>query len=267
MGEFRECEILESLLDRAREITLLSQSDQPGFGEGIDLGLAYALLGLMRDEAKTERLEIVSGRGDAEQWKEVNASGLPRMFKNFRSIFAAQLAERFKLDSTPDKHTLLALKMHPAINTDLDGPQLRGKSAKAELMQGEYKRALRRQAKVIEASRGIFGDDPNGRGDAISAAAVVEDVWRHDASALGPNKNSEDHGAKRRKGLMGAMIVAQKRQQDEMHSDEEEDEQSVDASVKSEIEAFELISQRILTMVRYAFETRCPHSRIRFYIC
>ena len=61
-------------------------------------------------------------------------------------VLAAQTTVRFKLDSTPDEHTLLALKMNAGINTEVDGPQLQGKSAKAELMQAAYRRALRRSA-------------------------------------------------------------------------------------------------------------------------
>lgn len=41
MSEFRDCEILESLLDRAREVTLESQKEEAGFGEGLDLGASH----------------------------------------------------------------------------------------------------------------------------------------------------------------------------------------------------------------------------------
>jgi hypothetical protein len=41
MGEFRQNEVLESLLDRARELTLLVQDQTPGWGEGLDLGLSW----------------------------------------------------------------------------------------------------------------------------------------------------------------------------------------------------------------------------------
>ena len=47
---------------------------------------------------------------------------------------------------TPNKHVLLALQINPSVNTTPNGPLLKGKSAKAELMHAEYKRALRRQA-------------------------------------------------------------------------------------------------------------------------
>ena len=99
----------------------------------------------MRDEAKHDRVELVSGRQETEAWKETNASGLPEMFKIFRKEFAAELTKRFELDTTPSSHILLALKMNPAINTAADSPLLSGKSAMAELMTAEYKRALRRQ--------------------------------------------------------------------------------------------------------------------------
>ena len=52
-ADFRYNEILESVLDRPRETTLLSQE-----GEGLDLGMAFVLLGTMRDEAKADRVEV-----------------------------------------------------------------------------------------------------------------------------------------------------------------------------------------------------------------
>ena len=55
-----------------------------------------------------------------------------------RKEFAEQLTTRFKLDICPDKHTLLALKMNPSINTQIDGPNLSGKAAMAEMMMAEY---------------------------------------------------------------------------------------------------------------------------------
>ena len=51
--DFRSNEILESVLDRPRETTLLSQE-----GEGLDLGMGFVLLGTMRDEAKADRVEV-----------------------------------------------------------------------------------------------------------------------------------------------------------------------------------------------------------------
>ena len=100
----------------------------------------------MRDENKADRVQIVSGRGESETWKEVNAAGLAQPFKTFRSVFAEELTTRFLLDTTPNKHIQLALKMNPAINTEPKGPLLSGKSAMHEMMTAEYKRALRRAA-------------------------------------------------------------------------------------------------------------------------
>ena len=39
------------------------------------------------------------------------------MFKVQRRIFAEQLELRFKVEGTPDKHTLLTLKLDPSVNT------------------------------------------------------------------------------------------------------------------------------------------------------
>lgn len=62
-------DIAESLLDRPREFTLLVQDEQKGFGEGLDLGVTYLYLTVMRDEMLADRVEIVSGRNETETWK------------------------------------------------------------------------------------------------------------------------------------------------------------------------------------------------------
>lgn len=250
MSEFRDCEILESLLDRAREITLLSQCTGEGSsGEGLDLGLAFVLLGMMRDEARQERVEIISGRGDAETWKEVNGSGLPKMFKTFRTVFSVELNKRFNLDSTPDKHTLLALKMHPAINTDPEGPQLKGKSAKAELMEAEYNRALRRHAKHLLAQQRV---------DLMSTTTTTESVQ----GGAQENDATSDRGndcvtrlpaAKRRKGLLDAMAAAQSTLVENASSDEESMDsvlRVMKSSITNEVDAFDFISKKIVAVVR-----------------
>jgi hypothetical protein len=60
---------------------------------------------------------VVSGTTKEGDWKETHTSALPDMFKVQRRIFAEQLELRFKVDGTPDKHTLLALKLDPSVNT------------------------------------------------------------------------------------------------------------------------------------------------------
>ena len=112
----------------------------------MDLGVAYLLVNGMRDEAVAQKVELVSGRKESQSWKEVSGDSLPPIFRTFREVLAKQLTKRFELDTTPNKHVLLALKINPSVNTNPDSPQLKGKAAKAELMQAEYTRALRRQA-------------------------------------------------------------------------------------------------------------------------
>lgn len=237
---------MESLLDRAREITLLSQIDDGSLGEGIDLGLAYVLLQMMREEARADRVEVVSGRNHTEVWKEVNAAGLPSMFKTFRTVFASQLCDRFHLDSTPDKHTLLALKMHPAINTALDSPQLLGKSAKAELMQAEYKRALRRQFKakaaIMQQKTTVLIEDDDINQHELGEPSTPTSTRTPEAVA--------EPGPKRRKGLMGVMLASQSMQQPARTDDFHAEENTGEAEILGEIETFDLISQRILAAVR-----------------
>ena len=104
----------------------------------------------MRDEAVADRLEAVSGRKETETWKEVNAAALPPMFRTFRKILALQLCKRFDLDTTPNPHVQLALRLNPSVNTDAGSELLAGKSAMYELMEGTYVRALRRQAILLK---------------------------------------------------------------------------------------------------------------------
>jgi len=97
------------VLDRAKEVTLLVQDEKAGWGEGLDIGLAYMAIREMRDEALADRLEVVSGHGASQNWKEISGGSLPRMFQIFRKTFAAELTKRFKVDTTPSSHVQLAL--------------------------------------------------------------------------------------------------------------------------------------------------------------
>jgi hypothetical protein len=280
-NDFRHNDIFESLLDQPREITLLVQANTPGFGEGLDLGMTYLAIGAMRDEAVAERVELVSGRKETETWKESSAAGLPPMFKTYRKELATQLNTRFRLDTTPNKHVLLALKMNPAVNTTVDSPQLSGKAAKAELMEAEYKRALRRQA--ILAHRYI-SEDP--------APATTPTPATMPAPTPTPTPAPAPDGAaatavglaaavpvapatpavKRRKGLMG--VIAQ--QNFIAAPPANEDSSHIDMAVRWEIDKFEMISHKVLAKVRCcpsppARRPRCPchhhhhhHHRPRF---
>ena len=67
------------------------QTQTDGWGEGLDIGVSFTLMSEMRDEARADRLEVVSGRGDKEVWKDISGQSLPLMFQKFRKIFAKQL--------------------------------------------------------------------------------------------------------------------------------------------------------------------------------
>ena len=226
----------------------------------MDLAEAHSLLQALRDEAACPRLEIVSGSGDSEVWKETSAQQLPHMFQEFRKILTAQLAKRFSLDTTPDVCTLLALKMHPAINTLIDGPALTGKQAKAEIMQGEYIRALRRQGIRLHGAPGDPVDVDAAPTDATSATpadatpadvapanvapanAAVPTAEAPTATAHGKPPTPTKPPGKRRKGLLGAVAAAQATPTPEPRPDES----SVDVAVAKEIDEFDLISRKIL---------------------
>jgi len=84
--------------------------------------VAWLAIKEMRDEARAERLEVVSGNGPNETWKEISAGSLPPMFSKFRKVFATELTTRFQLDTTPSRHVQLALQMNPTVNVSADGP-------------------------------------------------------------------------------------------------------------------------------------------------
>ena len=231
--DFASLRIMESVLDRAREVTLLVQAEDGG---GMDLGIGFLVLRNMRAEYTADRIELVSGRKTSETWTEVSALSLPEMFKTFRSEFASQIATRFSIDTTPDRHTLLALKMHPAINTEPDCELLEGKTAMAELMEGEYVRALRRQAMRQPSGEAL---PPPA---ATAAAAAATDM--HGTPLLSPDTSVPDDpgcGPKRRKGLMGAVVSAQM-----VVREEKEDESEVDKMVGKEMVDFQMIKEIVL---------------------
>ena len=81
----------------------------------------------------------------------------PGMFKVQRRIFAEQLELRFKVDGTPDKHTLLALKLDPSVNTTQEDGIFSKRTAAQLLMVGEYRRWLVRRHKLMVAAVGMAG--------------------------------------------------------------------------------------------------------------
>jgi hypothetical protein len=236
---------------------MLGQDNQDGYGEGLDLGEAHILVEQMRDEAQHDLVEIVSGRGETETWNETVAETLPPMFKTFRSVFAEQLTMRMKLDSTPDVHTLLALKMHPAINTLVDGPQLKGKPAKAEIMKGEYVRELRRALIYHKAHLTAQPTTPAPpippptapptppppttapptAPPTTATAPPTAPPTAHDKPPT-PTKPA----VKKRKGLMGIVAAAQATPLTPLPADMS----IIDVAVEKEIEAFDAISYQIL---------------------
>ena len=204
----------------------------------MDLGVAYLLVGKMRDEAVAGRVELVSGRKESEVWKEVSGESLPSMFQTYRKLLATELTTRFQLDTTPNTHVLLALKMNPSVNTNADSPQLKGKAAKAELMEAEYKRALRRQAMHKQQRTALANAPAPVAVDAAAAAAVADAPAVTTAAAV---RDTAMPAPKRRKSLLSAVMAQQVVQQVVL-----DDSSAIDNAVKSEIANFGIISARIL---------------------
>ena len=56
-----------------------------------------------------------------------------------------RLKSRFQVDSMPDKHTLLALKLDPSVNTTVEDGIFSSCTASQQLMVGEYRSRLVRR--------------------------------------------------------------------------------------------------------------------------
>ena len=226
MSDVRNNELFESVLDRPREVTLQMQDES--MGEGMDLGVSWLMVREMRDEAVADRLEAVSGRKETETWKEVNAASLPPMFRTFRKILALQLCKRFDLDTTPNPHVQLALRLNPSVNTDAGSELLAGKSAMYELMEGTYVRALRRQAillkQKVEQSRNTTAPTP----------------------APAPRATPDGPVAKKRRSLLGSVAAHQALAGPLPDSETSQ----IDMLVKKEIDSFNIISQSVLAQAR-----------------
>ena len=189
--------------------------------------------------------------GAALHSQETNATQLPPMFKTFRKELAQQLTTRFDIDTTPNRHVLLALKMNPAVNTSADGPQFAGKAAKWEMMQAEYKRALRRQA--IHCRRRVQQPELAQQTETTQTQEGATTPSQATPSSNTRGDPAPTAGSKRRRGLMstvttlgsGELLVTANREDSE-----------IDLEVKLEIERFEAISLKIIAM-----GDTCPYFR------
>ena len=254
--EFRHNDLFESVLNRAKEVTMLVQDEKKGWGEGMDIGVAWLAVKEMRDEACAERLEIVSGAGNDEIWKEISGTSLPPMFQKFRKVFAKELTKRFQLDTTPSRHVQLALQMNPTVNVSADGPLLANKSAFHECMTGEYRRALKRQALLQQAARRPAANTapaPAAADATVDAADAAANAAADAAATTTTTTPAPAHTpppatlppAKRRRSLLGAVAVKQAGEAPV----QDEDTSLLDLKVSTEIEKFEQLRCKTLAKV------------------
>jgi hypothetical protein len=141
---FKNNSLLESVLSSSNEVSGLVQK-QPGMG--LSMGCQMAMV--LKEEATSMRLRVVSGTTPDGDWKEAHTSTFPSIFKMQRSFFAQELESRFQVDSSPDKNTLLALKLDPSVNTTVEDGNLPSRTAAQQLMMGEYRRRLVRRHKLM----------------------------------------------------------------------------------------------------------------------
>jgi len=105
---FKNNSLLESVLSSHNEVSGLVQKQQ-----GMVVSLGYQMAKVLKAEATSMRLMVVSGTTKDGDWKEAHTSTLPTMFMLQRSIIAQKLESRFQVDGTPDK-------AHPACAEDAD---------------------------------------------------------------------------------------------------------------------------------------------------
>lgn len=103
---------------------------------GMGLAEVYLLMYNLHAILTATVLQVVSGVGDDESWDDEHVDDLPNMFKLQMSLMATQLFIRFL--RSPSKHTLLALKMNPSVDTSPNGTLFCDKGAQRDLMEGAY---------------------------------------------------------------------------------------------------------------------------------
>lgn len=74
------------------------------------------------------------------------------MFKIHHIILAQEMELRFQVDGTPEKNTLLALKLNPSVNTISKDGIFSSHTAAYQLMMCEYRRRLVRRHKLMLVS-------------------------------------------------------------------------------------------------------------------
>jgi hypothetical protein len=136
--EWKQTNQLESVLLTSHESVMLMQK-----GTGVDPGTVFLLAQGCHNVNKSAKLNLVSGAGEKEVWKDVHEASLDPMFRTYRRIMAEQLDQRFKLSGHPGREVLLCLKLNPLVDTSATSLLFQGKSSVRELMDGEYLRCLR----------------------------------------------------------------------------------------------------------------------------
>ena len=175
---------LESTLFSANEVSGLIQKQ-----EGMGLSMGYQMAKVLKDETTCMNVIVVSIAMKEGEWKETHASALLNMFKVQRRIFAEQLELCFKVNGMPNKHTLLALKLDPSVNTTQEDGIFSKRTAAQLLMVGEYCHLLVRQHKLMVVAVDLEGSSVAG---SAGCSALVPD--KRAASSTGATGNAAKKG-------------------------------------------------------------------------
>ncbi|KAK3234306.1 hypothetical protein CYMTET_55430 [Cymbomonas tetramitiformis] len=133
-AEWRQAAFVESLLSLPYEVSQALQGH-----EGVGLDKEYVLAHTLYENLNQSEMEVVKGSGVNETWDLVPIRLLPKEVQQARNLIRDEVKARFM---RPDRHTLLAIKMNPSLDTTATGTLLNGKVALIELMDNEYDRCL-----------------------------------------------------------------------------------------------------------------------------
>ncbi|KAK3246772.1 hypothetical protein CYMTET_35838 [Cymbomonas tetramitiformis] len=201
-AEWRQAAFVESLLSLPYEVSQALQGH-----EGVGLDKEYVLAHTLYENLNQSEMEVVKGSGVNETWDLVPIRLLPKEVQQARNLIRDEVKARFM---RPDRHTLLAIKMNPSLDTTATGTLLNGKVALIELMDNEYDRCLIAREKQwrarLEEPVGIEkeGGDSSVLTGAAGAAEPTDSTTASGAGDKSPSTESavqEPIAKRRRKSL------------------------------------------------------------------
>ncbi|KAK3246727.1 hypothetical protein CYMTET_43754 [Cymbomonas tetramitiformis] len=231
--DWRSNNVLESLLEHPYKKSLELQAH-----EGVGLDKEHLLMLTLYGILVAKHVEIVKGANEDETYETVASASLAREMRDFRSLTAQEVKERFL---TPDSHTLLALRMNPTIDTSASGELMRNKKGRYEMMEGEYNRRLNARHEYLIPK--------------VAAAGRSGEVGQDSAApAQASSEKDSMPGKKRRKTMIE---LSSKWKMSSAAVDMQEDDPVLESAIEREKSLFAEISRR------RDLETKYVHARTK----